>query len=171
MKRVPLPWVALAVGHGMRCRDAPPAHAWAPAGRSQPPAEQRAISLSLPRSNGATQSGDAIIASTMQFPLSIIYSTCCTGRTGGNRQDRFFDRREGEKNPHPAGAAGHSRAGPFSRGCRGHRGRPRLGRRALGRRVAPAAGAGAGVRPGQSRLRAAWIEHPRPLRASRKSPV
>lgn len=113
MKRVPLPWVALAVGHGMRCRDAPPAHAWAPAGRSQPLAEQRAISLSLPRSNGATQSGDAIIASTMQFPLSIIYCMCCTGRTGVNRQDRFFDRREGEKKPPPCGGGRAQPSGAF----------------------------------------------------------
>lgn len=44
------------------------------------PAKERAISLSLPRSNGASQSGDTIIASTIQFPLSIIYCIFCTRR-------------------------------------------------------------------------------------------
>lgn len=55
------------------------------------PARERAISLSLPRSNGASQSGDTIIASTIQFPLSIIYCLCRTCRKRRRRwKSRFL---------------------------------------------------------------------------------
>lgn len=72
-------------------------------------AGERAISLSLPRSNGATQSGGAIIASTMQFPLSIIYSIRCAGKEGETAR-QIFDRRDGEP---PRGQRGRAEPAGF----------------------------------------------------------
>lgn len=120
------------------------------------PAGEHAISLSLPRSNGATQSGDAIIASTMQFPLSIIYCICCTGRRG-KRQDRFFDRREGQTTRRAAGREPERGVSP---------GIPRAPRPPRASPAGAGATGGSGRRcrspARQSRLRAAWIEPPRP---------
>lgn len=92
------PWALLAVP-GWQKSPAPP-------GPGSPGGE-RATSLSLPRSDGATQSGAAIIACAVQFPLSIIHRPCGAGRRG-----------------------------PGGRGLRtgsGHRGRPCPSRRAMPR--------------------------------------
>lgn len=92
------------------------------------PARERAISLSLPRSNGASQSGDTIIASTIQFPLSIIYCLCRTCRKRRRRwKSRFLS----------GGTESTPRQSPARRFSRDLRARPYLRGRALTRRAAP----------------------------------
>lgn len=95
----------MGLGHGLH-REGPRALLALQKSPAPPgPGGERATALSLPRSDGATQSGAAITARAVQFPLSIIHR--------------------------PRGAA---RRGPGGRGLHtgsGHRGRPRLSRRAM----------------------------------------
>lgn len=129
-------------------------------------------SLSLPRSNGASQSGDTIIASAIQFPLSIIYCICCT-----RRRRRWPNRFLSGGTESTLWAAGQSRAGRFARDPRAPRpplsppaGADATGGLAVGLSLSLGPGpVPSRSRAGQNRLGTAGTELP--LGACRKSPV
>lgn len=113
--------------------------------RPAQPSPERAIPLSLPRSNGAGQSGDTIIASAIQFPLSIIYCARCTrGRRRRRWPNRFLSGVQDAPGGRPAGQSRAARSARHPRAPRSAPAPPAGADATGGPAVGPGAGPGLG---------------------------